>query len=312
MRAVKGHKAAMSGVVGVRWRKMAGPAAFAVAVFMAVSCRRERQVIEPVAEAGSSDDARLALVAENQWIVPGRPFTLGLDLTIPRGWHTYWENPGDTGMAPEFRWTMPDGVRLVGVRFPVPARFEDYDIVSFGYEGTVRLLADFEADAPLDARSGQIRVEAVWMICRDVCLPVVSSAAVDVKIDAAHPAAAVDAEEAGFARCRERMPRHTDGWEVSATDAGKNLRVRVRPPADIGEERLWTGARIFPKRAGVLDLNASASWQRSGDDWIADLPAGPSALAVGDMFEAVLALEGPDGPFGWRLGVKVEAEQGPE
>ena len=38
------------------------------------------------------------LVASVSTIQPGVPFTLGLQFTIDRTWHTYWANPGDTGI----------------------------------------------------------------------------------------------------------------------------------------------------------------------------------------------------------------------
>ncbi len=49
-------------------------------------------------------------------------------------------------MAPDFRWTLPTGVRLTAVHYPVPQRFDDGISISIGYENAVRLLADFTTD----------------------------------------------------------------------------------------------------------------------------------------------------------------------
>ena len=41
------------------------------------------------------------LVTETDAIAPGMPFRAGLRLRMAPGWHTYWKNPGDAGVAPE-------------------------------------------------------------------------------------------------------------------------------------------------------------------------------------------------------------------
>jgi len=68
---------------------------------------------------------QVRLVAERAAVTAGAPFTLAVELRTRPGWHTYWMNPGDSGLAPALRWQLPDGVRLTGVAFPVPERIEE-------------------------------------------------------------------------------------------------------------------------------------------------------------------------------------------
>ncbi len=58
------------------------------------------------------------LVASVSTIQPGVPFTLGLQFTIDRTWHTYWANPGDTGIPTSLNLTPPKGSRPVRSSFP--------------------------------------------------------------------------------------------------------------------------------------------------------------------------------------------------
>ena len=47
----------------------------------------------------SSKRAVATLVTDTDAIQPGKPFRVALRLRMADGWHTYWKNPGDAGVA---------------------------------------------------------------------------------------------------------------------------------------------------------------------------------------------------------------------
>src|SRR3990167_1245414 len=51
----------------------------------------------------------LALLSEQQEIIPGQPFWVAIKLNPEPGWHTYWQNPGDTGLPVRIGWQLPEG-----------------------------------------------------------------------------------------------------------------------------------------------------------------------------------------------------------
>ncbi|MBP6375864.1 MAG: protein-disulfide reductase, partial [Giesbergeria sp.] len=66
---------------------------------------------------------RAELVADApQGVAPGQPLWLGLQITHQPGWHTYWKNPGDSGLPTELRWTLPAGVDVGDIAWPVPQK----------------------------------------------------------------------------------------------------------------------------------------------------------------------------------------------
>lgn len=76
------------------------------------------------------------------------------------GWHTYWKNPGDAGIASSFKFNQP----LKPYEWPVPEKhIEAGDIVTIGYGGKQHF---FFEDAPgiIDAHIGVL-------ICKDICIP---------------------------------------------------------------------------------------------------------------------------------------------
>ena len=49
------------------------------------------------------------LVSESASVAPGKPLTLALRMTPQPNWHTYWKNPGDSGMETTVTWDLPEG-----------------------------------------------------------------------------------------------------------------------------------------------------------------------------------------------------------
>ena len=43
---------------------------------------------------------------------PGKPVWLGLSLQHAPHWHTYWKNPGDSGLPTTLAWQLPAGVSI--------------------------------------------------------------------------------------------------------------------------------------------------------------------------------------------------------
>ena len=51
---------------------------------------------------------------------PGKTVWLGLQLTHQPDWHTYWKNPGDSGLPIAVQWTLPTGITAGDIAWPVP------------------------------------------------------------------------------------------------------------------------------------------------------------------------------------------------
>lgn len=102
---------------------------------------------------------------------------VGVLFDLEPGWHIYWKNPGDTGLAPELEWQAePMGaedsqrVRIGELEWPAPVPFEGSSsgIASYGYADQVLLankVAGFDA-------SRKYAVTGSVLICKDECIPV--------------------------------------------------------------------------------------------------------------------------------------------
>lgn len=255
---------------------------------------------------------QVRLIAERAAVAPGAPFTLAVELKTRPGWHTYWLNPGDSGLAPTLNWRLPEGVRLVHVAFPAPDRIEEEGLVSLGYTNQVWLLADFATDAKLaDAQRLEVGVSVDWMVCRDVCLPLKGGDAVRLNVDEVSAVQATAVSEAEFSRWRAKVPQPADGWAVRAQLERRGLRLRVQPASGAGPTAAaWGRAQFYPIRRGVLDLQAAQRWRPDGAAWEVLLRVGPEPFQADDMLNGILVFPAETGdraaiPCAWSLRAAV-------
>ena len=126
-------------------------------------------LLAPATAAASTtvrtDHLQSRLVAESTAAVPGTRLTLGLLLEHDPHWHTYWRNPGDSGLPTVLEFTLPDGVVAEPIAWLHPQRFELSGIVNFGY-GERRLLpVTIAIPADYAATTLPVRAKASWLIC---------------------------------------------------------------------------------------------------------------------------------------------------
>lgn len=91
---------------------------------------------------------------------------LGVTLTPIEGWHTYWSNPGESGLALSIE--LEDaGVKVLADEFPVPQRYVRNGIITYEYGEAATFLYSLSGEIP-----DQLKGVAQWLVCdKDSCLP---------------------------------------------------------------------------------------------------------------------------------------------
>ena len=105
----------------------------------------------------------------------GKPLWLGLALQHQPHWHTYWKNPGDSGLATQLQWTTPKGVVAGDIEWPLPQKIAIGSLANFGYENSVLLPVAFTLNQDFQTQPGQsemeIGLQANWLVCKQECIP---------------------------------------------------------------------------------------------------------------------------------------------
>jgi len=203
-----------------------------------------------------------------------------LQITHAPDWHTYWKNPGDSGLATELAWTLPAGVQAGAIAWPAPRKFPIGPLANYGYEGTVLLpvpvtLAPTYAGGPLE-----VKLQASWLVCRKECIP--EEGALTLRI----PVRGSTALHGGvFQAAWDAQPRPlaADAGGASAQVQGQTMRVSIGGlPAALRGKTL----EVFPETPAILEPAGAWTQAWQGSTWTAQLPlsaqrsAAPAGLAV--------------------------------
>ena len=159
---------------------------------------------------------------------PGTTVTTGLELTMDDGWHTYWINPGEAGIATSVEWTLPKGVSAGPIQWPTPDKFTALGSTGYGYHGKTILLVPLTITS--DAAPGQATIsgKVSWLECKVLCVPRDQSVSATLTI-AGSDALSVDA--AKLDAVRETLPK-TDAeltvkavWDGEAKEDERSLLI---------------------------------------------------------------------------------------
>ncbi len=124
------------------------------------------------ATAESPSPVEASLLAAVDAPKPGQRFSIGVLLTTRPGWHTYWINPGDSGLATRVRFTAPKGFEVGPLRWPAPQAFDQPGgFVCYGYSGTVLLTASVATPPDWAGGDASFTADVSWLCCEKVCLP---------------------------------------------------------------------------------------------------------------------------------------------
>jgi thiol:disulfide interchange protein DsbD len=151
-----------------------------------------------------TDNVRAELISEVATVKAGEPFWVALRQTIKPHWHTYWKNPGDSGLPTEMTWTLPQGAKADPIVWPTPSFIDVQGIINYGFHGDVLLLVKITPPADMSGTL-HLAADANWLVCDDVCIPEEGKFALDLPVGpAATPADA--ATRALFDRARRDVP----------------------------------------------------------------------------------------------------------
>lgn len=143
------------------------------------------------AASAAESHVKATLLANVSAIHNAKPFTIGVLLEIEPGWHVYWTNPGDAGLATTIKFKLPDGFKVVPDPFPVPRRFQQSATeIAYGYETAVLITAQVTPSDNLHI-GDEMNFEAAasWLVCKTECMPGKASAKLTLKVlDHAGPA----------------------------------------------------------------------------------------------------------------------------
>ncbi|MEY3971499.1 MAG: hypothetical protein RLZZ80_1197 [Pseudomonadota bacterium] len=263
--------------------------------------------------AAKVDQVHIRLISEQQALVAGQRHWFGLVLEHEPGWHTYWRNPGDSGLATTANWRLQEptgasvaGPRLISQAWPTPSRLAVGPLANYGYENQVVLGFELEIPKGLTG-SRQLIAEASWLVCKDVCIPGEAKLAIDLPVVATAQQAPPGPDAPLFAQMRGRLPVEADWGQGFAVDLQANVLMLWGQGEWSSRQGLW-----FVELEELINPAAGQSWFALPQGWLVKIPLSErpkralATLEKTGQLQAVLKpkvaadSQGP-GPSGYRL-----------
>jgi thiol:disulfide interchange protein DsbD len=200
------------------------------------------------------------LIPEKIAAQPGKPIVVGLKLRMEPHWHTYWKNPGDSGLPTKIRWVLPAGWKAGEIQWPYPTKLPIGPLMNYGYEDEVVLLTELTPPASTPPGTANINAKAEWLVCKDICIP--EKGELDLALPVTAGESAPNARgEASIARARNQLPVEMTGWKYDSSLSGKTLVVRMTPPAGTTPP---AKIAFFPEREQLIEPAAPQNVTRDG------------------------------------------------
>ncbi len=129
------------------------------------------------------------LMTERPAVAPGDTIWVGLKLEMAPGWHTYWRNPGDSGLPTMINWSLVPGLEAGPIQWPTPERQPYGTLMNFGYSDEVTLLARLSVAEDSPTGNALLSARVTWLVCADICIPEDGSFSIPITVDQGAPQA---------------------------------------------------------------------------------------------------------------------------
>ncbi len=179
-------------------------------------------------------------------------------------WHTYWKNPGDSGIPTTLEWTLPEGVTASEIHWPYPKKIDLPPLTTYGFEDKILLLVKIHVPENIDKSTPFLmKTHAKWLACENICIPGEAQFEISLPIKSETPLPNKNWVET-FARARSLLPLHHSDWKISATESAKHLNIQLNSASS---ENSLRNIYFFPDSAEIIDHHANQIISRNAQGY---------------------------------------------
>ncbi len=205
------------------------------------------------------------LHSEYTSIAAGEIVWLAFEIVPNEGWHSYWKNYGDSGAAPLFYWTLPDGVTAGEPLYPTPHRMPIGPLMNYGYEEPSTLLLPLAVAPDYSGRTIPVSVNVEWLVCEIECVPQDGSWSASISIGNIEFS---ESARQTFSTARIALPE-LPIWSstIDVYPAQSRLKVFVSE-AELGT---ISEAYFFAEGEGITEYAAEQQWAQTDEGLFVDM-----------------------------------------
>ncbi|PIT99336.1 MAG: hypothetical protein COT74_10045 [Bdellovibrionales bacterium CG10_big_fil_rev_8_21_14_0_10_45_34] len=213
-----------------------------------------------------------------------------LRIEMVRGWHVYWMNPGDSGLAPKIKMRVPSKWRVDELLYAIPERIDYGPLVNFGYSGETLYLWKAHLPSRAVANGKTIKIDADWLVCESTCLPEKGS----WEISLGDVFGAEDSKSVQLiSRYLSLLPILRPTWpiDIQGTE-GDMLKVFVN--TDRRFEKI-KNVDFFADREGQIEAAAPVVWKSLPSGFLLELKKSPLLLEAPARLKGIVKVHAAKG-----------------
>jgi thiol:disulfide interchange protein len=239
-----------------------------------------------ISDSAATAQVAARLVASVDAVHPGSEIYLGVNQRIIPHWHTYWSNPGDSGLPTTIEWSLPAGASAGDILWPIPNRFNLGTITNYGYSDEVTLLSKIRV--PANAKIGEtfaVQATVDWLVCHEECIPQQIQLSLNLPIVAATSPNGLGSPL--ILSALAQLPV-TSPWPLQVTpiEGGFNLEVALTQEQIKQIKDIW----FYPADWGVLVQNIPQPYQITTNGLALQLKSGEAPLKPDQPLKGVLVI----------------------
>lgn len=229
---------------------------------------------------------QLALRSQMSTLPRGEWVWVGIHQRLESHWHTYWRNPGDSGLPPKISWHLPHGVKVSALHWPLPAKIRVKHLANYGYGDQVLLLARLMVPRSYSAQTITLKGTFDWLVCKESCIPGKATLQRELAVAEKGIPAGTDTQKI-FAAALAALPLSGDSLTLRFSARGsETLDLTVRGPTIAAA----TGIELLPIDATVVHNAAPQIARKVSDGWVLTLRKHEYFSLAPKRLRAVLAV----------------------
>ena len=242
-------------------------------------------VAGPASSVVTTNEVRAELMAwAPEGVSAGKPVWLGLQIAHQPEWHTYWKNPGDSGLPTMLEWKLPAGIDPGEIAWPTPKKIPIGTLANYGYENTVLLPVPLTIAPGFNASQLDVKLKAAWLVCRKECIPQEGEFTLSVPVKSS-TATNAQAFAAAFAAAPKPLVGGVSGSsDIQVGSDGLKITLAGLPAALQGKTLAF-----FPETGNVTEPAAPVKQSWQGDQWTAQVPLTPHRTESPTVMPLVVA-----------------------
>jgi thiol:disulfide interchange protein DsbD len=198
---------------------------------------------------------------------PGDIIWAGVDLKMDAGWHTYWKNPGDSGIATTIKWDLPPGVTAGEIQWPLTEKLPPAEVTTYGYEHEVMLLVPLTLATNLPPGPLVLKADVAWLECEEQCVPGNTNAEATLTIGGETKASA---NAVVIESWKKKVPQTTDfpycaWWEKSAVGESRPLMIGNQP-IEVYALVKYRSVDFYPDASDQFEIQAATEIISANND----------------------------------------------